>query len=51
MDAERHLANAFTGTPFQGNTAPVCILKEPAEPVWMLQIAAEMKHSESHLSP
>ena len=52
MHAELHLVDAFTGTPFRGNTAAVCILKEPADPAWMQQVAADMKHSETaFLSP
>jgi predicted PhzF superfamily epimerase YddE/YHI9 len=47
MHAELHLVDAFTGTPFRGNTAAVCILGEPADPTWMQQVAAEMKHSET----
>lgn len=47
MHAELHLVDAFTGTPFRGNTAAVCILEEPADPAWMQQVAAEMKHSET----
>ena len=42
-----HLVDAFTGAPFRGNTAAVCILDGPAEPAWMQQVAAEMKHSET----
>ncbi len=47
MHAELHLVDAFTGTPFRGNTAAVCILKEPADTAWMQQVATEMKHSET----
>ena len=47
MHAELHLVDAFTGTPFRGNTAAVCILKEPADPAWMKQVATEMKQSET----
>ena len=42
-----HLVDAFTGTPFRGNTAAVCVLDGPAEPDWMQQVAGEMKHSET----
>jgi predicted PhzF superfamily epimerase YddE/YHI9 len=44
---ELHLVDAFTGTPFRGNTAAVCLLDGPADSTWMRQVAAEMKHSET----
>jgi PhzF family phenazine biosynthesis protein len=47
MSHELHLVDAFTGTPFRGNPAEVCIMDEPADPVWMQQVASEMKHSET----
>jgi len=47
MSGELHLVDAFTGSPFRGNTAAVCILDKPADPAWMQQVAAEMKHSET----
>jgi PhzF family phenazine biosynthesis protein len=47
MSAEMHLVDAFTGAPFRGNTAAVCILDGPADPAWMQQVAGEMKHSET----
>jgi len=47
MSHELHLVDAFTTAPFRGNTAAVCILDKPAEPSWMQQVAAEMKHSET----
>ena len=47
MSHELHLVDAFTGTPFRGNTAAVCIMDGPADPVWMQQVAGEMKHSET----
>jgi PhzF family phenazine biosynthesis protein len=47
MSAELHLVDAFTGSPFRGNTAAVCIPGGEAEPAWMQQVAAEMKHSET----
>jgi PhzF family phenazine biosynthesis protein len=47
MSPELHLVDAFTGAPFRGNTAAVCILDGPADPVWMQQVAGEMKHSET----
>lgn len=40
--------NAFTNVPLgAGNTAAVCLLNGPAEEHWMLQLAAELKHSET----
>ena len=47
MSHELHLVDAFTGAPFRGNTAAVCVLDGPAEPDWMQQVAGEMKHSET----
>ncbi|HEV2246290.1 MAG TPA: PhzF family phenazine biosynthesis protein, partial [Terriglobia bacterium] len=39
--------DAFTGNPFAGNPAAVCILKEPAEENWMRDVAQEMNLSET----
>jgi PhzF family phenazine biosynthesis protein len=39
--------DAFTNKPFGGNPAAVCILPEPAEAVWMQQLAKEMNLSET----
>ena len=47
MSHELHLVDAFTGTPFRGNTAAVCIPGGPADPAWMQQVARELKHSET----
>lgn len=47
MLAELHLVDAFTGAAFRGNTAGVCIPDGPADAVWMQQVAAELKHSET----
>ena len=47
MHAELHLVDAFTSTPFHGNTAGVCIPDGPADAAWMQQVAAELKHSET----
>jgi PhzF family phenazine biosynthesis protein len=47
MSNELHLVDAFTGDPFRGNTAAVCIMEGPADPAWMQQVAGEMKHSET----
>ena len=47
MSHELHLVDAFTGAPFRGNTAAVCIMDGPADLLWMQQVAGEMKHSET----
>jgi PhzF family phenazine biosynthesis protein len=47
MGHELHVVDAFTGFPFRGNPAAVCILDSPADPAWMQQVAAELKHSET----
>ncbi|MDD4138497.1 MAG: PhzF family phenazine biosynthesis protein [Methanoregula sp.] len=47
MQAELHLVDAFTSSPFRGNTAGVCIPDGPADPAWMQQVAVELKHSET----
>lgn len=39
--------DAFTPVPFKGNPAAVCLLEEPAEAVWMQNLAAEMNLSET----
>jgi PhzF family phenazine biosynthesis protein len=41
------IVDAFAERPFQGNPAAICPLEEPANPVWMQQIAAEMNLSET----
>jgi len=47
MGHELHIVDAFTGHPFRGNTAAVCILNGPADPGWMQQVAAELHFSET----
>ena len=47
MHVELHLVDAFTGTPFRGNTAAVCILEKAADAGWMQQVATEMNHPET----
>ncbi|GAA3555138.1 PhzF family phenazine biosynthesis protein [Amycolatopsis ultiminotia] len=42
-----YVVDAFTGNAFTGNPAGVVVLEEPAEPSWMQQVAAELKHSET----
>ena len=39
--------DAFTGDPFDGNPAAVCLLAEPAEKEWMQSVAREMNLSET----
>ncbi len=41
------VVDAFTGRPFAGNPAGVCLLQDAADPGWMQRVAAEMKHSET----
>jgi phenazine biosynthesis protein PhzF family len=47
MSCELHVVDAFTGHPFRGNPAGVCVMEGPADPGWMQQVAAELKHSET----
>jgi PhzF family phenazine biosynthesis protein len=39
--------DAFTGEPFKGNPAGVCLLREPAAAPWMQNVAAEMNLAET----
>ncbi len=39
--------DAFTGKPFAGNPAAVCVLEEPRDALWMQDVAAEMNLSET----
>lgn len=39
--------DAFTRQPFHGNPAAVCLLTEPRDETWMMQVAAEMNLSET----
>ena len=39
--------DAFTGEPFGGNPAAVCVLPRPADPAWMQRVAREMNLSET----
>jgi PhzF family phenazine biosynthesis protein len=47
MGHELHVVDAFTGHPFRGNPAAVCVMDGPADPGWMQQVAAELNHSET----
>lgn len=42
-----YIVDAFAERPFQGNPAAICPLEQPADPVWMQHIAAEMNLSET----
>jgi PhzF family phenazine biosynthesis protein len=39
--------DSFTNTPFHGNPAAVCLLREEPTPAWMQNVAAEMNLSET----
>jgi PhzF family phenazine biosynthesis protein len=39
--------DAFTGKPFAGNPAAVCLLETAADPLWMQDVASEMNLSET----
>jgi PhzF family phenazine biosynthesis protein len=47
MKVPTFIVDAFTNQPFRGNTAGVCLLEQALPPATMLQIAAELKHSET----
>lgn len=47
MSAEIHVIDAFTHKAFRGNPAAVCLPEGEPDPVWMQQVAAEMRHSET----
>lgn len=47
MAVKLYHVDAFASQPFTGNPAVVCLLKTPADPLWMQQIAAEMNVSET----
>lgn len=42
-----HIVDAFTHQPFAGNPAAVCLLKKPADELWMKLVAGEMNLSET----
>ena len=42
-----HVVDAFTGRPFAGNPAGVCVLAGPADPAWMQRVAMELNLSET----
>jgi len=47
MPSPLYQVDAFTDAPFAGNPAGVAILDSPAEPPWMLSVAAEMNLAET----
>jgi len=47
MEVPIFQVDAFTGRPFAGNPAAVCILPEPRDAVWMQNVAREMNLSET----
>jgi PhzF family phenazine biosynthesis protein len=47
MTVNIYQVDAFTNKPFSGNPAAVCILDEPREENWMLDVAREMNLSET----
>ena len=47
MSLKIYQVDAFTGEPFAGNPAAVCLLPEPQSAGWMQQVAKEMNLSET----
>ena len=47
MSIPIYQVDAFTGEPFKGNPAGVCLLHGPAEAAWMQNVAAEMNLAET----
>ena len=47
MSLELVQVDAFTETPFSGNPAAVCLLKEAMSSQWMQSVASEMNLSET----
>ena len=47
MEIPLFQVDAFTGQPFAGNPAAVCLLPEDREDQWMQAVAAEMNLSET----
>ncbi|MEA3054860.1 MAG: hypothetical protein QOD30_292 [Actinomycetota bacterium] len=47
MPSPLYQVDAFTDVPFAGNPAGVTLLSEPADPAWMLNVAAEMNLAET----
>ncbi|NLI97623.1 PhzF family phenazine biosynthesis protein [bacterium] len=47
MSIPIYQVDSFTGKPFKGNPAGVCVLEEPGETQWMQNMAKEMNLSET----
>jgi predicted PhzF superfamily epimerase YddE/YHI9 len=47
MSVPLYQVDAFTGVPFAGNPAAVCLLEGPREEAWMQNVAREMNLSET----
>jgi len=47
METRLFLVDTFTGKPFGGNPAAVCLLDDPRPTEWMQQVATEMNLSET----
>ena len=47
MTTRIYQVDAFTGTPFSGNPAAICLLSKSQPAQWMQQVAAEMNLSET----
>ena len=47
MEEKIYHVDAFTGKPFAGNPAAVCLLRSKRPTAWMQSIAAEMNLSET----
>ena len=47
MPTPLYIVDAFTSSPFSGNAAGVCLLREAAEGSWMQDVAQEMNLSET----
>ena len=47
MNERLFLVDAFTGAPFAGNPAAVCLLDRERDAAWMQAVAAEMNQSET----
>lgn len=47
MSVKLFMVDAFTDKPFSGNPAGVCLLRKPADELWMQNLAAEVNASET----
>ncbi|PHS03152.1 MAG: oxidoreductase [Blastopirellula sp.] len=47
MSIPLYQVDSFTHRPFTGNPAAVCMLQQPADALWMQQVAAEMNLAET----